>query len=183
MAVYPFEIAARHGIPVTTAARTLLDLAEALRRRELERAADQAEGLRLFDVEAITQVLDAHPGRHGAARLRRLLTDYTIGEELTRSELEERILAICAAAGVPRPAVNARVAGLEVDFYWPAGRLVAEADGRRYHHTAAAFERDRERDAHLLVHGLRVVRLTHRRIVREPARGRADAGTLAAPMA
>jgi very-short-patch-repair endonuclease len=101
-------------------------------------------------------------------RLRRLLDVYE-SQGLTRSELEERVLALCARFGVPRPLVNARVAELEVDFYWPDAQLVVEADSRRHHDTRAAFERDRERDARLLVHGVRVLRLTHRRISHAPA--------------
>jgi hypothetical protein len=97
----------------------------------------------------------------------RLLAAYDIGEEFTRSELEERFLALCERAGVPRPAINARVAGLEVDFPWPRTRLVAELDGLAHHHTRAAFERDRERDAHLLVNGIRVLRVTRRRALSE----------------
>lgn len=168
MAVRPFEVTARDGIPVTTPARTLVDLAEVVGRRPLERAADEAQGLRLFDLVAIERVLDAHPGRHGSARVGALLAGYGIGAGLTRSELEERVLAVCDRAGVPRPAVNARVAGLEVDFLWAAERLVLEADSRRHHDTRAAFERDRERDARLLVAGLRVLRVTRGRLVLEP---------------
>jgi hypothetical protein len=167
-AIEPWERTVHDAVPVTTPARTLMDLAEVLPRRALERALDEADGLRLLDVGAIARVLDAHPYRAGTARLRSLLADVRIGEALTRSELEERVLALCDRRGLPRPAVNARVAGLEVDFLWPAARLVVEADSRRHHLTAAAFERDRERDAHLMLHGLRVLRLTSRRIVTEP---------------
>jgi hypothetical protein len=167
-ALEPFEATTVRRIPVTTPARALLDLAEVVPRRGLERAADQAEALRLFDLDAVQATIAAHPHRHGAARLRRLLAAYDVGEQLTRSELEERFLALCERAGVPRPAVNARVAGLEVDFYWPATSLVAELDRVRHHRTRAAFERDRERDAHLLLNGIRTLRLTSRRIATNP---------------
>jgi very-short-patch-repair endonuclease len=63
--------------------------------------------------------------------------------------------------------VNAIVAGLEVDFLWPEAGLVVEADSKRHHHTRLAFERDRARDAILLRHGLRVLRLTYARIARD----------------
>jgi very-short-patch-repair endonuclease len=167
-AIEPWERTVHDAVPVTTPARTLLDLAEVLPRRPLERALAEAENLRLFDLAAIDRVLAAHPHRHGAARLRALLGDAGLGEDLTRSELEERVLALCDRHGIPRPRVNDRVAGLEVDFHWPAARLVVEADSRRHHLTAAAFERDRERDAHLMLHGIRVLRLTSRRIATEP---------------
>ena len=67
----------------------------------------------------------------------------------TRSELERRFLDLCRAAGLPLPAVNVVVAGLEVDAVWPSERLVAELDGHAFHHTRTAFERDRIRDATL----------------------------------
>ena len=163
-----WERTVHDAVPITTPARTLLDVAEVLPRRALERVVAEAEHQRLFDLAAIERVLDAHPHRHGAGRLASLLADAGVGDELTRSELDERVLEICDRHGFPRPLVNARVAGLEVDFYWPSARLVVEADSRRYHLTAAAFERDRERDAHLMLRGVRVLRLTSRRIAREP---------------
>jgi very-short-patch-repair endonuclease/predicted transcriptional regulator of viral defense system len=164
----PWERTVHDSVPVTTPARTLLDLAEVLPREALRRAVAEAEHQRVFDLTDLERTLDAHRHRPGAARLRALLAEAGVGDDLTRSELEERVLAICDRHGVPRPRVNARVAGLEVDFHWPAARLVVEADGRRFHLTAPAFERDRERDALLLLHGLRVLRLTSRRIAREP---------------
>jgi very-short-patch-repair endonuclease len=168
MAVEPFETTVLDALPLTTPARTLLDLAEVVQTHELRQAIAAAEGLRVFDLRALTRVLDAHPARAGAARLHRLLASQEVGEGVTRSELENRVLALCARFGVPRPLVNATVAGLEVDFFWPAAGLVVEADSRRHHHTRQAFERDRERDAILLRHGLRVLRLTYARIVGEP---------------
>jgi very-short-patch-repair endonuclease len=167
MAIEPFEITMDDGLALTTPARTLLDLAEVLPAQAVGRAIEAAEGLRLFDLAAVERVIGAHPARHGARRLRRLLSPYEF-QGLTRSELEERVLALCARFGVPRPLVNAHVADLEVDFYWPEAQLVVEADSRRHHDTRAAFERDRERDARLLLHGVRVLRLTHRRIVNAP---------------
>jgi very-short-patch-repair endonuclease len=87
---------------------------------------------------------------------------------LTRSLLEERFLRLCAQAGIPRPQVNVTVEGLTVDFMWPLPRLIAETDGRRYHHHDRAFERDRLRDQRLLAAGWRVVRFTYRQVTREP---------------
>ena len=95
MEVEPWERTIHDAVPVTTPARTMLDLAEVVPRRALERAMSEAENLRLFDLAAIERVLHAHPRRHGAARLRAALDRAAVGDELTRSELEERVLAIC----------------------------------------------------------------------------------------
>ncbi len=109
------------GLPVTTVARTLADLALA--------AADP---------------------------------------DITRSELEERFLALVADAELPRPRVNATVVGHEVDFLWPAPRLVAETDGAAAHLTPTAFDEDRRRDAELQIADFRVVRFTRRQVARHP---------------
>jgi very-short-patch-repair endonuclease len=90
------------------------------------------------------------------------------------------MLALCRAGALPRPAVNAHVDGLEVDFLFPGHRLAVETDGWRYHRTRTAFERDRHRDATLARAGYRVLRFTHRQLDEEP---RTVAETLAAAMA
>lgn len=174
------DVTCHDGIAVTTVARTLVDLAEVVPGRSLERATDQAEVVRRFDLAALVAVIEAHPRRAGSARMRALLAEHAVGSTLTRTDLEDRVLALCARAELPRPAVNAVAAGLEVDFLWARERLVAEADSRRYHATRWAFERDRERDAQLLLHGYRVVRFTDRRIATRPAE---IAGTLRALLA
>jgi hypothetical protein len=164
----PEHVTCHEGIPVTTVARTLVDYAEVVPRRALERAVDQAEIVRRLDATALRALIEPHPRRTGCRRVQALLDSYLVDAGLTRSELEELVLRICDRAGLPRPGVNRRVTGLEVDFVWPAQRLVAEADSRRYHATRRAFERDRERDALLLLHGYRVVRLTERRLTTDP---------------
>jgi hypothetical protein len=153
------DITTHRGIPVTTVARTLLDVAATLREAGLARTVEQAEIRRLFDLTAVQQTLARHPDHPGATRLKRALSLYR-EDELTRSELEQAFLALCDAHGIPRPLVNHLVEGEEVDFFWPEQRLVVETDGRGTHLTRAAFERDRARDARLLVLGYRVLRFT-----------------------
>jgi hypothetical protein len=155
------------GIPCTTVARTLVDLAEVVSRREVERACERAEILRLFDLGAINAVCGRTPTRRGAAVIGSILGDYT-AQVPTKSELEARFLAICDDAGVPRPRVNVWVdlprGGVEVDFLWEAERLIVETDGWETHGTKVAFERDRERDIRLRLAEWNPVRITWRRI-------------------
>lgn len=87
---------------------------------------------------------------------------------VTRSGLERRFHSLCRDRGLPPPATNVAIAGLEVDAVWHPARLVVELDSRSYHDTSAAFERDRIRDATLQLAGYRVVRLTHRRLESDP---------------
>lgn len=160
----PADITAVRGIPCTSVARTLLDLADVVDRRRLERACEQAEILRVFDRTAIDAAVAGAHGRKGAALLAAVLTDHHTLETPTRSELETRFLRLCERANIPRPRVNEKVEGLEVDFHWPAERLVVETDGYATHGTRRAFEGDRARDRKLTRAGWRVVRFTWRQL-------------------
>ena len=160
------------GIPCTTLARTLLDLAEVVDRRGLERAIEQAEVLRLFDLRAVDEVLARANGRRGAAVLRTVLEGLQ-EPALTDTELEERFLALCRASSLPRPEVNEwldidDLPAIKADFLWRAERLVIETDGWESHGTRQAFERDRRRDERLKLAGYEPLRFTRRRIVTEP---------------
>jgi very-short-patch-repair endonuclease len=81
--------------------------------------------------------------------------------------LERKFLELCRAAGLPAPAVNVVIAGMEVDVVWREARLVVELDGHEFHRTRAAFERDRRRDAALQVAGYRVYRVTYRELAED----------------
>ena len=156
------------GIPVTSVARTLFDLASVVSPTAVERAVEESERLRLFDLRAVESVMDRHPRQAGSAVLRAILAEYSVDHELTRSELERLFLRLCQARGIPRPVVNRVVGPFEVDFSWPGQPLLVECDGRDTHGTSAAFERDRARDAWLTARGYRVVRFTWAGIVRRP---------------
>jgi very-short-patch-repair endonuclease/predicted transcriptional regulator of viral defense system len=172
------------GIPCTTLARTLLDLAEVVDRRRLERAIEQVEVLRLFDLRAVEDVLARANGRRGAAVLRGVLADLA-EPALTKSDLEERFLALCRAAHLPRPEVNAALVidngpPIEVDFLWRAHRLAVEADAFGTHGTRQSFERDRRRDQRLKLAGYDPLRFTRRQILKEPDSVVATLGALLA---
>ena len=163
------DVAIVDGIPCTSVARTLLDLAERVDRAALERAVEQAEKLRIFDLAAVVDVLNRAGNRRGATKLRAVLENYGPEPAFTRSDLERDFLALCRAAGVPKPQVNVFRNAFEVDFTWPDRRLMVEADSLRHHDTRAAFERDRRRDQRLTAQGWRVVRFTWRQVHDEPA--------------
>jgi very-short-patch-repair endonuclease len=173
------DVAVVDGIPVTSLARTVVDLASVLRIGALERVVEQADRSGLLDPAAVERALGRAPAHRGSGRLRRLIAVYCAPVP-TRSELERRFLELVLEAGLPRPRVNTRVAGLEVDFYWPQWRLVVELDGRAYHSDPRSFERDRVRDARLQRSRCRVLRVTHRRMSSTPAMVIEDIRALAA---
>jgi predicted transcriptional regulator of viral defense system len=151
----------RDAVAVTTVLQTLADLATALPRRQLEKAAENAEAARLLDLNE----LDAtHPG---AKRLLAVVEEHDLGS-YTRSETEDAFLQLCDEYSIPRPLVNSRVEGFEVDFCWLDARLIVETDGR-HHLTRARFESDRARDALLTSIGWRVMRFTRRQVRRASA--------------
>jgi very-short-patch-repair endonuclease len=156
----------REGIRVTSPARTLLDLAAVTDQRELARALNEAQVLRLVTPRELAEVTGR--GRPGAKALRAAL-QAQFEPRFTRSEAEAAFLDLIRDAGYPAPEANVRILGVEVDFLWRAEKLVVEVDGFAFHSSRQAFERDRRRDARLQAAGFRVVRFTYRQIVDEPA--------------
>jgi predicted transcriptional regulator of viral defense system len=153
------DVTSVNDIPCTTVPRTLLDLAEVVNRRTLERAVDRAEVLRVFDLRAVEEVLSRADGRRGVAALRSVLNE-CMQPAITRSELEELVFAMCSQFCIRRPLVNHWIAldggAVMADFVWEEQKLVLEADGRSVHSSRRAFERDRERDQRLMLAGYRV---------------------------
>jgi very-short-patch-repair endonuclease len=168
----PRDIETVNGIPCTSVARTLLDLAAVLPRRAVERSIDEAEILQLLDAKPIQDILERTHGHKGNAPLRSILDDHFPGSTPTRNDLEEAFLAICDKARLPRPEVNAWIPlepiGYKADFLWRQHDLIAETDGRDTHTTRHAFEHDRRRDQRLMLAGYRVVRFPRRQVFEDP---------------
>jgi hypothetical protein len=164
----PAEISVCRGIPCTSVARTLLDLAALVTPAALERALEQAQILRLFDHAAVQALLAKARGRPGAGSFRLALANLADEPKPVRSELERRFLELVRRIGVPAPVVNGVLAGYEVDFHWPVQRLVVETDGRSTHATRYGFERDRQRDLDLELAGWHVVRISWRQLAGRP---------------
>jgi predicted transcriptional regulator of viral defense system/very-short-patch-repair endonuclease len=160
--IHPEDRATIQGIPVTSLARTIVDLADNLPERRLADAINEAEIRRLFDLKKVERVLERLPGRTGRHRLNRVLAAYTDVQPFVRSRAERLVVQICEEHGLPRPRVNTWVHSQEVDFYWPHAGLVLEFDGGAVHRTTKAFYEDRERDRALAAQGIHVVRATDR---------------------
>jgi hypothetical protein len=159
------------GIPCTSPARTLVDVASEVGARTLRSCFERAAARKLLDVQAIEASL--RPGRPGAPSLRRLLDEWrpaasTVTTQKIKSPLEAMILPLLAKRGLPTPRCNAPVelieGRIEVDFLWPEQRFVLEADSRDFHATEAAFERDRWRDRELMRVGYASLRVTYQQV-------------------
>ncbi len=168
------EVTAREGLPLTSAARTILDLAGVCGGRDgvcggrdLERALATALRRDMVTPGDFEVLLDRYQRRAGRGRLRALL-DADGEPAFLRSEAERRFHDLVRGAELPRPKTNVVVEGFEVDSLWPDERLIVEVDGRAYHDGDHAFEADRNRDAVLMAAGYRTMRVTWRQIVREP---------------
>src|SRR5262249_38133289 len=141
--------AARHGIPLTSPGRTLIDWAATAADHELYHALGEARVQKLVDDRALDEALDRAGRRAGVARLRALLE----GEEeldYTPLKAERRMRRLIGEARLPRPVYQAVVEGWPVDFLWPDQRLIVEVDGYRFHSHRGAFERDRRKDMMLV---------------------------------
>lgn len=158
------ETTTHAGIPVTTPARTLLDLAPSLRPRALEDVIERMDRLQRFDLVAVRRCLEAHPRQSGAPKLRTVLERLS-GTD-TRSPLEVALLQLCDDYHLPTPRANTVIAGFLVDFHWPGTDLIVETDGFAFHRTRTAFDADRERDQALALAGYRVIRFTYDQVTR-----------------
>jgi very-short-patch-repair endonuclease len=165
------DVTTIRAIPVTSLARTLVDLAEVLPADRLERVFDHAGRHRAFDLREVEAALARVPGRRGAPKLRALLGVASPG--LTRSELEDAFLALCLGAGLPAPRLNVELPFgnrlVEVDVLFAHHRVIVELDGAATHDTTPAFHADRRRDAIAAAAGFQTLRYTWERVTREPA--------------
>jgi very-short-patch-repair endonuclease len=158
------DIRLRHGLPVTSPPRTILDLAT---DPDLEEAIAVAQARDYASLDEIRAALARSPRCKGAARLRALLET---GEDsgLTRSWTERRMRALLKAAELPQPLANVPLLGYVADFLWPELKLIVETDGFDFHSSRSAFEHDRRRDQKLAAAGFTVIRVTPRQLREEP---------------
>jgi len=145
--LHPDQMTRKRRIPVTTPARTIMDLrrlrppvSEATHRRAVRQA--EVLGLRTGLGEAVAP---------------------------TRSELEDCFLALCHRHRLPLPEVNVRVGRWEADFLWREQRLVVETDGYRFHRGPTAFETDHVRDLDLRISGHDVLHFTYDQVTNHPS--------------
>lgn len=169
----PVDLTEVEGIPVTTAARTLIDIAPIVSRDALEEALD--DGLRrgVFSIPRLRWRLDELGRRRGAAVLRNILDERAPQEKLLQSVLERRVLRLIRRAGLPEPVLQYKVRYRGrliaiVDFAYPDTKLAIEADGEPWHSGHFREGRDRTRANRLTAMGWRLIRVTSEDLKRRP---------------
>lgn len=164
------QVTTLDGLPITTPARTLFDLAADLEPITWRSIADRALGRRWVtpsEVERLAELLCGR-GRPGSSTIRAYLEDPWKGA----SQLERRALRLLADAGLPSPIREYEIPWSprqRFDLAYPDHRLAIELDGRHWHDRPDAFQADRERDRAAARHGWIVVRFTWQDLERDPA--------------
>lgn len=181
--LHPDDVTEHRGIPVTSVARTLVDLTDVLPEDRLLRAIREAEFRQLLDHDLLNAAVERSRTRRNIRSLKRALANHRPGE-IVRDELEHLFLELLRRAGIRAPETNVKVktkrCTYTVDCLWPAERVAVELDGRAAHGRAAAFEEDRERDAALSALGFRPVRFTWQRVRRQGEEVLADLAAMLA---
>lgn len=158
------DVTTVQGIPVTSIARTICDLAATESRDEVMHAFQEALYRRAVTPRGLAGVLAREPKRKGAPVIQSLIAD----PRMTRSERERMLLKLIDQAQLPKPVSNVQLHGHLVDVFWPEERLIVEFDGWGAHGHRLAFDKDRKRDQKLVAAGYRVIRVTDRQLTEEP---------------
>jgi very-short-patch-repair endonuclease len=168
------DLGTQARIPVTSLARTLLDLAPLVDAKRLGRLLETAEkleddeGRKPFDLREFHSLLARTPHHSGHGPLRRALRLYRPELATLRSNLERDFHALLRGSSLPLPGHNVNVGPYELDCYWPEHRFCVELDVYSTHGSRRSFEADREREDDLLLRGIEVMRVTDVRLGREP---------------
>lgn len=175
----PGEMETVEGLPVTSLARTLVDLAGCLPSHELAELVDRAVRSRRSDAarrRLLRALQEALPGRFGAVALRDALRPWTVtgpGKAQPQSVLEAQVLRVLARADLPVPTPQHLVVlpggdRFYLDFAWPAARVALEVDGYAFHSDRRSFSSDRQRGNRLLAAGWQVLHTTSDEITHQP---------------
>ncbi|HEX3976606.1 MAG TPA: DUF559 domain-containing protein [Solirubrobacteraceae bacterium] len=157
------------GIPVTSLARTYLDLAEILTQNRLIEALEAGQRQSKLDVAALHAVMARNPGRHAIEPLTAAVAELTDDPPLIQSPAEQAFRELIRNHHLPQPQFNVYVEGELVDAVWWEQRLVVEVDGWNFHRSKRSFANDRQRDRKLIRARFRAARFTSDEVVFEPA--------------
>jgi hypothetical protein len=168
--------AVNRGLPVTSPARTALDLAPRLTARQLDRAVDELRNAGYLQPDPLAEVLARYPHHRGAAKLRSV--DTSRGP--TRSDMELDFIDFLKRYDLPMPLINTKLGRYELDVLFPDAKVIVELDSWEFHSSRSSFRRDRRRDAALLARGYVTIRITWERLAEEPDEVAAELHTILA---
>ena len=178
IALHKTERTTWNRIPITTPARTLVDLAASLSEPILSRAVHEAQVRHRVTPADIEAVLGRNRNTGGARKLRRI----SHGEAPTvLSQMEQTFLQLLKRERLPLPQTNRRIDGRYVDCRWPAHRLTVELDSYGYHNSRHAWERDRRREREAYARGDQIRRYTYRDVCEDPRQILAELRPLLSP--
>jgi very-short-patch-repair endonuclease len=163
-ALHRNDRAVNRGLPVTSPARTALDLAPRLTDRQLERAVDDLRNAGYLQPDPLAEVLARYPHHRGAAKLRSV----DISREPTRSDWELDFIDYLKRYDLPMARINTKIGGYEVDALFPDAKVIVELDSWTHHRSRTSFRNDRRRDAALLARGYVTIRITWERLAEKP---------------
>jgi very-short-patch-repair endonuclease len=161
------EVEEAPGIPVTSLARTHLDVA-AVEPERMDRFLERSEELKLFDLRKFDSLLARSSGHRGYRPLSTALRAYRPESVVLRSKLEKRFRELIRASSLPLPSHNFIVGPYELDCYWPSQRFCVELDTYGTHGSRRSFEADRKRERELRKLGVEVERVTDLQLEDEP---------------
>jgi hypothetical protein len=153
------------GVPVTSPARTALDIAPGLTDKRLIRVVNDGRHARSLNLDDLADVVARNPRHPGAKRLRPFVETPA---RPSRSELEDDFVEFAKRYGLPVPVTNTYVLGHEVDVLFPVERVIVEVDSWEFHRFRSNFEDDRDRDADFLAGGYVTIRVTDERMKQKP---------------
>jgi len=164
----PLDVTEYRGIPVTTVARTLVDLTDSLTAEALANLIHEAAFRNRFSLTATRAAMQRANGRHNLDRLEEAIAAHLAGSAGTKSRKETAFRNLLKDACLPMPIANTYALGFEVDCLWPDLKLVVEVDGPGHARPRTRRE-DRERDGELSAAGYTILRFTNKEIEQRPA--------------
>lgn len=163
------EVTSRRGIPVTSAIRTVINLAERHSSKSLDTAIRRGVANGSIDLAALNRAVNQCRGRKGIAKLKRVIAQWNPTKLRSRSDLENDVSDICRDFGIPPPLINDFRCGYEVDFQWKGSKVIVESDGRAYHLSRADRHRDYRKMLDLTAAGNIVCRIDEEMVANETA--------------
>lgn len=162
------EVTTRRGIPVTSAVRTIINLAEREGPKTLDTAIRRGAANKSLDLGELGRALDQSRGRKGVAKLRKVFAAWNPGKLRSKSEMENGVSDICQRWAIPLPLINDFRCSYEVDFQWDGSLVIVESDGGAFHASKADRHRDYQKSFDLTSAGHTVVRVDEKMVFAEP---------------